>query len=158
MSTHTPGPSTFSNRLEISGGRIIPDVTPTHPVGPTPVGPPESAHSTLTGKARLGPGPPFYLAIRNKNCYCQAKQLFDMREESVKTKQQKVCSGCEERVELLREVLHRGAAEMALTTRYETDCGLRWDADREVWVATDDFAYAMSPPGHRYEERGGLGR
>jgi hypothetical protein len=57
----------------------------------------------------------------------------------------------EERVELVREVLHRGAAEMALTTRYETDYGLRWDPDREVWVATDDFAYAAP----EWRERGG---
>lgn len=47
----------------------------------------------------------------------------------------------EERVELVREVLHRGAAEKGLTTRFETDYGLRWDADREVWVASDGFAF-----------------
>ncbi len=47
----------------------------------------------------------------------------------------------EERVELVREVLHRGAAEMAITTRYETDYGLWWDPDRQVWVATDGFAF-----------------
>jgi hypothetical protein len=47
----------------------------------------------------------------------------------------------EERVELVREVLHRGAAEMALTTRYETDYGLRWDHERRVWTTEDGFAY-----------------
>jgi hypothetical protein len=48
----------------------------------------------------------------------------------------------EELMELVREVLHRGAAEMAWSTRYETDYGLRWNPDRQVWVATDGFAYA----------------
>jgi hypothetical protein len=41
-------------------------------------------------------------------------------------------------------VLHAGAAELAWSTRYEMDYGLRWDPEREVWEATDGFAYA--PP------------
>jgi hypothetical protein len=49
----------------------------------------------------------------------------------------------EERAKQVVRVLHAGAAEMAWSTRYEVDYGLRWDAEREVWIATDGFAYAM---------------
>jgi hypothetical protein len=45
-------------------------------------------------------------------------------------------------------VLHAGVAEMAWSMRYEVDYGLRGDPDREVWAATDGFAYA------HVEERG----
>jgi hypothetical protein len=38
-------------------------------------------------------------------------------------------------------VLHTGAAEMAWDTRCEVHYGLRWDHGRQVWVATDGFAY-----------------
>ncbi len=50
----------------------------------------------------------------------------------------------EERAKLVRQVIARGAAELMWSTRYEVDYGLRWDPDREVWAATDGFAYA--PP------------
>ncbi len=36
-----------------------------------------------------------------------------------------------------------GASEMAFTTRWEVDHGLRWDKERQVWVARDGFAYAL---------------
>jgi hypothetical protein len=48
----------------------------------------------------------------------------------------------QERAKLVRQVIARGAAEMAWSTRYEVDYGLRWDPDRQVWVGTDGFAYA----------------
>ncbi len=50
----------------------------------------------------------------------------------------------QERVEEVLRVLHAGAAEMAWSTRYEVDYGLRWDHERQVWTATDGYAYA--PP------------
>ena len=49
----------------------------------------------------------------------------------------------QERAKQVMRVLHAGAAEMAWSTRYEVDYGLRWDLDRQVWAATDGFAYAM---------------
>ena len=51
-----------------------------------------------------------------------------------------------ERAELVKEVIARGAAEKMWSTRFEVDYGLMWDADRQVWTAEDEFAYAMSPP------------
>ena len=57
----------------------------------------------------------------------------------------------EERVRQVMRILHAGAAEMAWSTRYEVDYGLQWDAEREVWAATDGFAYA------HVEERVGEG-
>ena len=49
----------------------------------------------------------------------------------------------QERANLVRQVIARGAAEMAWSTRYEVDYGLRWDHERQVWVAEDGFAYPM---------------
>jgi hypothetical protein len=46
-----------------------------------------------------------------------------------------------ERVHEIIWVLHAGATEMAWSTRYDVDDGLRWDAGREVWVGSDGFAY-----------------
>jgi hypothetical protein len=56
-----------------------------------------------------------------------------------------------ERAEQVMRALHAGAAEMAWSTRYEVDYGLRWNPDRQVWVATDGFAYATP----EWRERGG---
>jgi hypothetical protein len=50
----------------------------------------------------------------------------------------------DERVSQVLEVIARGATEMAWSTRWEVDYGLRWDHKRQVWAATDGFAYA--PP------------
>jgi hypothetical protein len=47
----------------------------------------------------------------------------------------------EARAKQVIRVLHAGAAEIAWSTRYEVDYGLRWDADREVWVAADGFTF-----------------
>jgi hypothetical protein len=55
-----------------------------------------------------------------------------------------------ERAKQVMRVLHAGAAEMAWSTRYEVDYGLRWDHERQVWVATDGFAY----PTPEWRERG----
>ena len=46
-----------------------------------------------------------------------------------------------ERVHEVIRVLHEGATEMAWSTRYDVDDGLRWDAKREVWVGSDGFSY-----------------
>lgn len=46
-----------------------------------------------------------------------------------------------ERVHEVLQALHAGATEMAWSTRYDVDEGLRWDAKREVWVASDGFAF-----------------
>jgi len=48
-----------------------------------------------------------------------------------------------ERAKQVMRVIHAGAAEMAWSTRYEVDYGLRWDHARQVWTATDGFAYAI---------------
>ena len=45
-----------------------------------------------------------------------------------------------ERVRSVKEALARGASEMAWSTRYETDHGLVWNPQREVWVS-DGFAF-----------------
>jgi hypothetical protein len=47
----------------------------------------------------------------------------------------------QERANLVRQVIARGAAELAWSTRYEVDYGLHWDPRRQVWVAADGFAY-----------------
>jgi hypothetical protein len=46
-----------------------------------------------------------------------------------------------ERVQVVKEVIAKGAAEMAWSTRYETDHGLKWDHERQVWTTQDGFAY-----------------
>jgi hypothetical protein len=46
-----------------------------------------------------------------------------------------------ERVRTVKEAIGKGAAEMAWSTRYETDCGLKRDHERQVWTARDGFAY-----------------
>jgi hypothetical protein len=46
-----------------------------------------------------------------------------------------------ERVRTVKEAIGKGAAEMAWSTRFETDFGLRWDHERQVWTARDGFAY-----------------
>ena len=56
-----------------------------------------------------------------------------------------------ERAERVMRALHAGAAEMAWSTRYEVDYGLRWDPNRQAWVATDGFAYTTP----EWREQGG---
>ncbi len=67
---------------------------------------------------------------------------------------ERAASAQQERTKQVMRVIHAGAAEMAWSTRYEVDYGLRWDPEREVWTATDGFAYAppervMGGGGHR---------
>jgi hypothetical protein len=50
----------------------------------------------------------------------------------------------DERVSRVLEVIARGASEMAFSTRWEVDYGLRWNHKRQVWTAQDGFAY--EPP------------
>ena len=45
------------------------------------------------------------------------------------------------RASQVKAVIAKGATEMAHSTRFETDHGLRWDHDREVWTATDGFPF-----------------
>jgi hypothetical protein len=45
------------------------------------------------------------------------------------------------RASQVKAVIAEGAAEMAYSTRFETDHGLRWDHDREVWTDDSGFAY-----------------
>jgi hypothetical protein len=56
---------------------------------------------------------------------------------------EKAAHAQEARAKQVMRVLHAGAAEMAWSTRYEMDYGLRSDAERQVWAATDGYAYAM---------------
>jgi len=49
-----------------------------------------------------------------------------------------------ERVRVVLGAISRGAADMAWSTRFETDYGLRWDHERQVWTASDGFAYDSS--------------
>jgi hypothetical protein len=46
--------------------------------------------------------------------------------------------------EVLR-VIHAGAAEMAWSTQYMVDYGLTWDHERQVWEASDGFAFDGAP-------------
>ena len=46
-----------------------------------------------------------------------------------------------ERARQVLELLHRGAGELAWSTRYDVHDGLEWDAKREVWVGSDGSAY-----------------
>ena len=50
-------------------------------------------------------------------------------------------AGHYERVQQVKQVIARGASDMALTTLLETDYGLKWDHDRKVWVTSGSFAY-----------------
>jgi hypothetical protein len=49
----------------------------------------------------------------------------------------------QERVEEVISAISSGAADRAWCTRWEVDHGLRWDHKRQVWVAEDNFAYAL---------------
>ncbi len=49
------------------------------------------------------------------------------------------------RVDQVKAVIARGAAEMAYSTRFSTDYGLKFDHERQVWTASDGFAYDASP-------------
>jgi hypothetical protein len=42
---------------------------------------------------------------------------------------------------LYLEVLHRGAGELAWSTRYAVHDGLYWDDERQVWAGPDAFPY-----------------
>lgn len=58
------------------------------------------------------------------------------------------------RVEQMKGVVCKGAAEMVWSTKLETDWGLQWDPDRKVWVCSDGFAY----DGQRATDRQPSGR
>jgi hypothetical protein len=46
-----------------------------------------------------------------------------------------------ERVQQVKQVIAKGAAEQVLTTRFETDYGLRWDYEAKCWRASDSYRY-----------------
>lgn len=46
-----------------------------------------------------------------------------------------------ERVAQVKQVLAKGATDMALTTRFDVDWDLTWDHERKCWVGSDGFAY-----------------
>jgi len=46
-----------------------------------------------------------------------------------------------ERAQQFKWVLAKGASELAWSTRFETDFGLRWDHARKVWSTSDGFSY-----------------
>ena len=50
-----------------------------------------------------------------------------------------------ERAELVKQVIARGAAEKMWSTRFEVDYGLTWDYERQVWEASDGFAFDGAP-------------
>ncbi len=56
------------------------------------------------------------------------------------------------RVDQVKAVIARGAAEMAYSTRFSTDYGLEWDAERQVWATSDGFAFDGKKTGERARE------
>jgi hypothetical protein len=46
-----------------------------------------------------------------------------------------------QRVREVKEAIASGVADKAWCTRLETDYGLRWDAKRQVWTASDGFSF-----------------
>jgi len=51
----------------------------------------------------------------------------------------------EARVEEVIAAISRGAADKAWCTRWEIDDSLRWDPERQVWEASDGFAFDGAP-------------
>ena len=50
-----------------------------------------------------------------------------------------------QRVEEVLDAIGRGAAEKMWSVQWQLDYGLRWDHERQVWVAGDGFAYEAPP-------------
>src|SRR5215211_2779506 len=51
----------------------------------------------------------------------------------------------QERAKQVMRVIHAGAAEMVWSTRCEVDYGLEWNHERQVWTASDGFAFDGAP-------------
>ena len=64
---------------------------------------------------------------------------------SLEVPPEKAARAQQERAKQVMRVIHAGAAEMAWSTRYVVDYGLRWDAERQVWEASDGFAFDGAP-------------
>jgi hypothetical protein len=60
------------------------------------------------------------------------------------------------RIDEVKEAIVRGAAEKAWSTRFETDYGLRWDNDRQVWTGSDGHAFDGLRL-HDFSRGGGVG-
>jgi hypothetical protein len=56
------------------------------------------------------------------------------------------------RLDQVKAVIARGAAEMAWSTRFETDYGLKWNHERQVWATSDGFAFDGKKTGERARE------
>jgi hypothetical protein len=61
------------------------------------------------------------------------------------------------RVEQMKEVICKGAAEMVWSTKLETDWGLEWDHERKVWTCSDGFAYDGTKPREAWPGFAGVG-
>ena len=46
-----------------------------------------------------------------------------------------------QRVDVVKQVIAKGVAEMAWSLRYETDYGLSWDPERKAWTTRGGFAF-----------------
>jgi hypothetical protein len=63
-----------------------------------------------------------------------------------------------ERVGEVLETIARGSADKAWSVRWEIDGDLRWDADRQVWVGGDGYAYdGARLTGYSWSVSGGVG-
>ncbi len=60
---------------------------------------------------------------------------------SLESSAQEATQAHRERVRAVLDAIARGAADRAWSIRFETDYGLRWDRERQVWTASDGFAY-----------------
>src|SRR5215216_4365012 len=64
---------------------------------------------------------------------------------SLEVPPEKAAHAQQERARQVMRVIHAGAAEMVWSTRCEVDYGLSWDHERQVWEASDGFAYDGAP-------------
>jgi hypothetical protein len=47
-----------------------------------------------------------------------------------------------QRVDEVKEAIAKGAADKAWSTRFETDYGLKWDHERQVWTDSSEAGFA----------------
>jgi hypothetical protein len=87
-------------------------------------------------------------ALLNVHDWTDGRHIFSVLIwPSLETPADQADQAFHERVREVKEAIARGAADRALCTRFETDFGLRWDHKRQVWTATDGFAF--EPPQER---------
>jgi hypothetical protein len=61
-----------------------------------------------------------------------------------------------QRIDEVKKAISKGAADMRWSTRFETDYGLKWDNDRQVWATSDGHAFDGLRL-HDYSRGGGVG-